>query len=163
MLLTRLTLAAAASLLAVAGLAGTSASAQAAGAGVQEDHGPCAIAIQGNNNSNNYQSCGQILTGTGHVTGTNHTVGRGGLGGADTLPQVGVETSNLLAAPQDNAEVIAPLTGGTNVSAACTVQSPAGDGIFYLVVTTVNGYPTSGWLQAEVVSSTADVPACLPA
>ncbi|MFE2631486.1 hypothetical protein ACFXDP_26710 [Streptomyces sp. NPDC059374] len=74
-----------------------------------------------------------------------------------------VETSNLLAAPQNNAEVIAPLTGGTNVSAACTVQSPVGDGIFYLVVTTVNGYPTSGWLQAEVVSSTADVPSCLPA
>ncbi|MCZ4605166.1 hypothetical protein O3S80_15720 [Streptomyces sp. Lzd4kr] len=161
MLLKRLTLTMATSLLALAGSVGAGTAAHASNAGNQGGSGPCNITIQGN--GTNYASCGQILTGTGHVTGSNHTVGRGGLTGADTLPQVGVETSNLLAAPQNNADVITPLIGGTNVSAACTVQSPVGDGIFYLVVTTVNGYPTSGWLQAEVVSSTADVPACLPA
>lgn len=161
MLLKRLTLTMATSLLALAGTVGTATAAHAANTGDQS--GPCYINIQGNNNTNTYASCGQILTGTGHVTGSNHTVGRGGLTGTDTLPQVGVETSNLLAAPQNNADVIAPLTGGTNVSAACTLLSPVGDGVFYLVVTRVNGYPTAGWLQAEVVSSTADVPACLPA
>ncbi|MFC8245036.1 hypothetical protein [Streptomyces chartreusis] len=161
MLLKRLTLTMATSLLALAGTVGTATAAHAANTGDQS--GPCYINIQGNNNTNTYASCGQILTGTGHVTGSNHTVGRGGLTGADTLPQVGVETSNLLAAPQNNADVIAPLTGGTNVSAVCILLSPVGDGVFYLVVTTVNGNPTAGWLQAEVVSSTADVPACLPA
>ncbi|MFF8354128.1 hypothetical protein ACF063_11820 [Streptomyces chartreusis] len=162
MLLKRLTLTMATSLLALAGTVGTATAAPAPAANTGDQSGPCYINIQGSNNTNTYASCGQILTGTGHVTGSNHTVGRGGLTGADTLPQVGVETSNLLAAPQDNADVIAPLTGGTNVSAACTLLSPVGDGVFYLVVTTVNGYPTAGWLPAEVVSSTADVPACLP-
>lgn len=95
MLLKRLTLTMATSLLALAGTVGTATAAHAANTGDQS--GPCYINIQGNNNTNTYASCGQILTGTGHVTGSNHTVGRGGLTGADTLPQVGVETSNLLA------------------------------------------------------------------
>lgn len=85
MLLKRLTLTMATSLLALAGTVGTATAAHAANTGDQS--GPCYINIQGNNNTNTYASCGQILTGAGHVTGSNHTVGRGGLTGADTLPR----------------------------------------------------------------------------
>ncbi|MEV5175695.1 hypothetical protein AB0L10_32475 [Streptomyces flaveolus] len=160
---TRLGLATTTTLLALTGTVGLGTSAHAvqmAGGGGQE---PCVIIGQGNNNAENYQSCGQILTGTGHVTGANHTIGRGDPTAANSLPQVGVTPSNLLAAPQDNAGVVAPLDGGTDVSAACTVQSPAGDGVFYLVVTEINNYPTAGWLPAEVVQTSADIPECLPA
>ncbi|GGZ05081.1 hypothetical protein GCM10010300_56290 [Streptomyces olivaceoviridis] len=150
------------SLLALTSFIGMGTAAHAAQMDDGDGYRPCVITNQGNHNENSYQSCGQILTGTGHVTGDNHTIGSGAPGRPNSLPQVGVTPTNLLSAPQDNADVVAFLPGGSDVSAACTVKSPAGDGIFYLVVTTVNNYPTAGWVPAESVQTTADFPECLP-